>query len=96
MIVFYFQCRNYVNYNRGNNEMITVIMNSPNLHMRFIMTTSRETQFTDLFRAYFGFTVSVLRAKNKLSIQFVYSCRMPSTARSYMSYEVYNILFMCN
>jgi len=75
MIVFYFQCQNYVNYNHGNNEMITVIMNTPNLSMRYSMTMSRETRFADLFKAYFGLTVSVLRAKNKLSIQFVYSCR---------------------
>jgi len=96
MIVFYFQCRNFVNYNHGNNEMITVFMNTPNLSMRYSFTTSRETRFGDLFKAYFGLTVSDLRAKNKFSIQFVYYCRTPFTARSYMPNGVYNILFICN
>jgi len=59
MIVFYFQCQNFVNYNRGNNDMITVIMNTPNLTMRYSLTTSLETRFEDLFQAYLGLTVSV-------------------------------------
>ncbi|XP_016659925.1 uncharacterized protein LOC100574563 [Acyrthosiphon pisum] len=49
-------CRNYVNYNHGNSDMITVIMNTPNLSMRYSMTMSRGARFGDLFKAYFGLT----------------------------------------
>lgn len=59
MIVFYFQCQNFVGYNRGNNQMITVIMNTPNLTARYSMTTSLDAKFSELFDAYFGLTVSV-------------------------------------
>ncbi|XP_022164024.1 histone-lysine N-methyltransferase SETD1B-like [Myzus persicae] len=49
-------CQDLVHYNRGNGQMITVIMNTPNLSQRFSMTTYRLTPFVDLFKAYHGFT----------------------------------------
>lgn len=67
MFVFYFQCENFVNYNQGNDEMITVIMNNPSLTLRLSMTMSREAQFQDLFDAFYGLSVSFLKFKNCLS-----------------------------
>ncbi|KAL4105156.1 hypothetical protein QTP88_020428 [Uroleucon formosanum] len=50
-------CENFVNYNQGNDEMITVIMNNPSLTLRLSMTMSREAQFQDLFDAFYGLSL---------------------------------------
>jgi len=57
--VFYFQCQNYAGIIYEDNQMITVIMHTPNLTVRYSMTMSFEAKFSELFDAYFGLTVSV-------------------------------------
>jgi len=59
MFMFYSQCLDFVGCSSENEEMITIIINTPNLSKRYSMTIHQETPFSNLFNAYYGFNVSV-------------------------------------